>query len=227
MHKELEAELRKRRVLNSWPMYLPAVAYHMNTKFNETLGFSASEALFGRNISLGALTELSMEDKWKFYSESLLPLMKGNLKKSRMKMKRAYDRKYKVKNSELKEGDVVYVHRPKRSKKKLHSLYDGPYVIDEVVEDRSKVYLLDVVTDLRLKNAVVIVIDRLGDRQPDSQRRGRRVVGNHSPYETVHVRYVEATVLPTNRVGTASHVLLNKSPLRRASERGAWRVLWS
>eukprot|EP01135_Chromosphaera_perkinsii_P010051 Nk52_evm1s1996 gene=Nk52_evmTU1s1996 len=74
-------------------------------------------------------------------------------------MKRAYDRKNTTRDSALKEGDVVYVHKPKRSKKKLHSLYDGPYVIDEVVEDRSKVYLLDVVTDLRLKNAVVM--DRL------------------------------------------------------------------
>eukprot|EP01135_Chromosphaera_perkinsii_P009951 Nk52_evm1s1977 gene=Nk52_evmTU1s1977 len=75
--------------------------------------------------------------------------------KARHTMKRAYDKFHGVKEpSSIQIGEVVYVRRPTRGRKKYTSLFDGPYLISQVDEVHKSVKLMDPLNDVELPSDI-------------------------------------------------------------------------
>eukprot|EP01135_Chromosphaera_perkinsii_P007668 Nk52_evm1s924 gene=Nk52_evmTU1s924 len=122
----------------------------MNTAVVKHLGFSPMELLFGRNVVSPTLDNLRHDDRWQYMSRVIIPLAKGRSLKARHTMKKAYDRFHGVKPSDIQVGEVVYVARPSRGRKKYSALFDGPYIVHSVNAEHKSVRVMDPLVDVEL-----------------------------------------------------------------------------
>jgi transposase InsO family protein len=126
-----------------WDVYLPSVAYAVNTSFSETLGQTPFYTLYGRMPINPAEINLPDPGRMPKQAYQILEDIVQNqtqahsiatkkIEKAKSKMKERYDKKVFIPWA-LKIGSTVYLNKPiaqgKDLKRKLCSLFFGPYVI--------------------------------------------------------------------------------------------------
>eukprot|EP01135_Chromosphaera_perkinsii_P010300 Nk52_evm1s2102 gene=Nk52_evmTU1s2102 len=77
---------------------------------------------------------MSVNDRWHYFQEWILPYLKSEAQQRQLYMKQAYDKRIKKRNFQICEGQIVYVKNESR-KQKFDRLYLGPYIVKTLNAD--------------------------------------------------------------------------------------------